>query len=96
LLRAGVSNHGGRQLDAGVGSLAVLPEVVEAVGGRCTVIVDGGFLRGTDIIKAIALGVRRPQQPKPSAALFGSEQADESRRKQPSSKTLKLTKTAER
>ena len=51
-----VSNHGGRQLDAGVGSLDVLPEVVEAVGGRATVIVDGGFSRGTDIVKAMALG----------------------------------------
>jgi hypothetical protein len=39
-----------------LGSLAVLPEVVEAVGGRATVIVDGGFSRGTDIVKAIALG----------------------------------------
>ena len=40
----------------GVGSLAVLPEVVEAVSGRAKVIVDGGFCRGTDIVKAIALG----------------------------------------
>ena len=40
----------------GVGSLAVLPEVVQAVSGRAKVIVDGGFCRGTDIVKAIALG----------------------------------------
>jgi glycolate oxidase len=51
-----VSNHGGRQLDHGRGSLAVLPEVVRAVGGRARVWVDGGFVRGTDIVKAIALG----------------------------------------
>jgi isopentenyl diphosphate isomerase/L-lactate dehydrogenase-like FMN-dependent dehydrogenase len=51
-----VSNHGGRQLDHGKGSIAVLPEVVEAVAGRAEVIVDGGFMRGTDIVKAMALG----------------------------------------
>ena len=51
-----VSNHGGRQLDHGRGSLDVLPEVVAAVASRATVIVDGGFMRGTDVIKAIALG----------------------------------------
>jgi isopentenyl diphosphate isomerase/L-lactate dehydrogenase-like FMN-dependent dehydrogenase len=53
-----VSNHGGRQLDHGVGSLGVLPEVVKAVDGRATVIVDGGFMRGTDVVKAIALGAQ--------------------------------------
>lgn len=51
-----VSNHGGRQLDHGRGSIDVLPEVVEAVAGRAAVLVDGGFLRGTDVVKAIALG----------------------------------------
>jgi isopentenyl diphosphate isomerase/L-lactate dehydrogenase-like FMN-dependent dehydrogenase len=51
-----VSNHGGRQLDHGRGSLAVLPEVVEAVRGRARVWVDGGFVRGTDVVKAIAHG----------------------------------------
>jgi len=51
-----VSNHGGRQLDHGRGSIEVLPEVVEAVGGRAKIIVDGGFYRGTDILKAVALG----------------------------------------
>jgi isopentenyl diphosphate isomerase/L-lactate dehydrogenase-like FMN-dependent dehydrogenase len=51
-----VSNHGGRQLDHAVGTLDVLPEVVAAVRGRAPVIVDGGFMRGTDILKAIALG----------------------------------------
>ncbi|HEY7553009.1 MAG TPA: alpha-hydroxy acid oxidase [Hyphomicrobiaceae bacterium] len=51
-----VSNHGGRQLDHGKGGIAVLPEVVEAVAGRAEVYVDGGFMRGTDIVKAMALG----------------------------------------
>ena len=51
-----VSNHGGRQLDHGRGSTEVLPEVAEAVAGRATIIVDGGYYRGTDIVKAIALG----------------------------------------
>jgi isopentenyl diphosphate isomerase/L-lactate dehydrogenase-like FMN-dependent dehydrogenase len=51
-----VSNHGGRQLDHSVGSLDVLPDVVAAVRGRVPVIVDGGFMRGTDILKAMALG----------------------------------------
>jgi isopentenyl diphosphate isomerase/L-lactate dehydrogenase-like FMN-dependent dehydrogenase len=51
-----VSNHGGRQLDHGRGAVDVLPEVVEAVAGRATIVVDGGFCRGSDIVKAIALG----------------------------------------
>ena len=51
-----VSNHGGRQLDHGRGSIDVLPEVVETVAGRAEILVDGGFLRGSDIVKAIALG----------------------------------------
>jgi len=51
-----VSNHGGRQLDHGAGSMAVLPEVVKIVGDNASVLVDGGFCRGTDIAKAIALG----------------------------------------
>jgi len=51
-----VSNHGGRQLDHGRGSTDVLPEVVEAVAGRAKIIIDGGFYRGSDIVKAIALG----------------------------------------
>ena len=53
-----VSNHGGRQLDHGLGSIAVLPEVVAAVKGKAEVWVDGGFMRGTDVVKAIALGAR--------------------------------------
>ena len=51
-----VSNHGGRQLDHGLGSAAVLPEIVSAVQGKAQVWVDGGFMRGTDVVKAIALG----------------------------------------
>jgi len=51
-----VSNHGGRQLDHGLGSIAVLPQVVSAVKGKAEVWVDGGFMRGTDVVKAIALG----------------------------------------
>src|SRR5205807_2499019 len=51
-----VSNHGGRQLDQGRGSMDVLPEIVEAVGGRAKIIVDGAVARGTDIVKAIAAG----------------------------------------
>ena len=53
-----VSNHGGRQLDHVQGSMEVLPEIVAAVGGKATVIIDGGFTRGTDVIKAIALGAK--------------------------------------
>jgi glycolate oxidase len=51
-----VSNHGGRQLDHGAGAIEVLPEIVAAVAGRAQVMVDGGFSRGSDIVKAIALG----------------------------------------
>jgi len=51
-----VSNHGGRQLDHGRGAMHVLPEIVDAVKGRAKIMVDGGFCRGTDIVKAIAAG----------------------------------------
>jgi len=53
-----VSNHGGRQLDHGRGTMEVLPEVVAAAGGRAAIMVDGGFLRGTDVVKAIAMGAQ--------------------------------------
>jgi isopentenyl diphosphate isomerase/L-lactate dehydrogenase-like FMN-dependent dehydrogenase len=53
-----VSNHGGRQLDHGKGAVAVLPEVVDAVRGRAEIMVDGGFMRGADIVKAVALGAK--------------------------------------
>jgi isopentenyl diphosphate isomerase/L-lactate dehydrogenase-like FMN-dependent dehydrogenase len=51
-----VSNHGGRQLDSIHAPMTVLPEIVEAVAGRVPVLVDGGFRRGTDVFKALALG----------------------------------------
>jgi len=51
-----VSNHGGRQLDGAVGSLEVLPEIVEAVGGRVTVLFDSGVRTGVDVVKALCLG----------------------------------------
>jgi len=51
-----VSNHGGRQLDTALASIEALPEIVEAVAGRCEVYFDGGIRRGTDILKALALG----------------------------------------
>ena len=53
-----VSNHGGRQLDGVSATVDALPEVVEAVGGRVEVLVDGGIRRGTDVVKALALGAR--------------------------------------
>ena len=51
-----VSNHGGRQLDGAVSPVEVLPEIVTAVGGKLVVMTDSGFRRGTDIVKALALG----------------------------------------
>jgi isopentenyl diphosphate isomerase/L-lactate dehydrogenase-like FMN-dependent dehydrogenase len=53
-----VSNHGGRQLDGVAAGIDALPEVVEAVDGRCEVYVDGGIRRGSDVVKALALGAR--------------------------------------
>ncbi|MHA1108399.1 MAG: alpha-hydroxy acid oxidase, partial [Alphaproteobacteria bacterium] len=53
-----VSNHGGRQLDHVLGNIDMLPEIVEAADGKAEIMVDGGFTRGTDIVKAIALGAR--------------------------------------
>ncbi len=51
-----VSNHGGRQLDHGRGGAEVLPEIVDAVAGRAKIIFDGGIMRGSDVVKAMALG----------------------------------------
>jgi L-lactate dehydrogenase (cytochrome)/(S)-mandelate dehydrogenase len=51
-----VSNHGGRNLDTAISPIEVLPEVVDAVGRRVAVLVDSGFRRGTDVVKALAMG----------------------------------------
>src|SRR3954471_12343050 len=53
-----VSNHGGRQLDGVSATIDALEEVVQAVEGRVEVLVDGGIRRGTDVVKALALGAR--------------------------------------
>src|SRR5205807_10304212 len=53
-----VSNHGGRQLDSTVGTLEALPDIVAAVQGRVEVFMDGGVRRGTDVLKALALGAK--------------------------------------
>jgi isopentenyl diphosphate isomerase/L-lactate dehydrogenase-like FMN-dependent dehydrogenase len=53
-----VSNHGGRATETGRGTIDILPEVVDAVHGRIPVFVDGGFRRGSDIYKALAIGAR--------------------------------------
>ena len=53
-----VSNHGGRGEDSGRSTIDALPEILEAVGGRIPVLIDSGFRRGTDIVKALAMGAR--------------------------------------
>lgn len=53
-----VSNHGGRQLDHGLGTLDMLPEIVDAADGKADIIVDGGIQRGSDVVKALALGAK--------------------------------------
>jgi len=51
-----ISNHGGRQLDCASSTIGVLPEIAEALGGSLEILIDGGFRRGSDIVKALALG----------------------------------------
>ena len=51
-----VSNHGGRQLDSAPSAIAALPDIVAAVDGRASVLMDGGVRRGSDVVKAMALG----------------------------------------
>ena len=63
-----VSNHGGRQLDGVAAPIDALPEVVEAADGRCEVYADGGFRRGSDVVKALALGARAAFVARPIAA----------------------------
>jgi 4-hydroxymandelate oxidase len=53
-----VSNHGGRQLDTALATIHVLPEIAEAIAGRSELLIDGGIRRGTDVLKAIALGAQ--------------------------------------
>ena len=53
-----VSNHGGRQLDSAAPTIRALPSVIDAVSDRCEVLIDGGVRRGTDVVKALALGAR--------------------------------------
>jgi 4-hydroxymandelate oxidase len=60
-----VSNHGGRQLDTVLPTIRALPAVVEAVAGRGVVLVDGGIRRGTDVVKALALGANAVQIGRP-------------------------------
>jgi isopentenyl diphosphate isomerase/L-lactate dehydrogenase-like FMN-dependent dehydrogenase len=71
-----VSNHGGRQLDTCSASLDVLPEVVEAVGGRLPILMDGGVRRGTDVLKAIALGAAAVMVGRPAAWGLAAEGED--------------------
>jgi 4-hydroxymandelate oxidase len=70
-----VSNHGGRQLDGTEATLRALPRVVDAVAGRAEVFVDGGVRRGTDVVKALALGARAVMIGRP--ALWGLAAAGE-------------------
>ena len=53
-----VSNHGGRQLDHGRGTIEMLPEIVAAVAGKAEIVLDGGIMRGSDVLKALALGAK--------------------------------------
>jgi 4-hydroxymandelate oxidase len=71
-----VSNHGGRQLDGCPASLDALPEIVEAVAGRLPVLMDGGVRRGTDVVKAIALGASAVMVGRPAVWALAAEGED--------------------
>jgi 4-hydroxymandelate oxidase len=71
-----VSNHGGRSLDYGPATLEVLPEIVDIVAGRIPVLVDGGFRRGSDVFKALAIGAKAiclGRVPRWGLAAYGAE-----------------------
>lgn len=71
-----ISNHGGRALESNRGTLDCLPEVVDAVGGKVDVFIDGGFRRGTDVFKALALGAKAVMVGRPyiwGLGAFGQE-----------------------
>ena len=70
-----VSNHGGRYLDSSMATIQILPEIAARVGGRMTVIVDSGFRRGSDVIKALALGADLVMAGRPT--LYGTAAAGE-------------------
>lgn len=67
-----VSNHGGRSMDYGPSTLEVLPEIVAAVGGRIPVVIDSGFRRGADILKALALGANAVMLGRPTRWALGA------------------------
>jgi (S)-mandelate dehydrogenase len=62
-----LSNHGGRNLEASVAPFEVLPEIVDALGGRIPVLLDSGFRRGTDVVKALAIGAKAVMLGRPAA-----------------------------
>lgn len=70
-----VSNHGGRNLDGSIAPIRVLPEIADRVGGRATVLLDSGITRGSDVLKALALGAAAVMTGK--ATLFGVGAAGE-------------------
>jgi 4-hydroxymandelate oxidase len=71
-----VSNHGGRQLDTAIATIEILPEIVDAAGDGVEVLVDGGITRGTDVVKALALGAKGAMLARPitwALAIAGKE-----------------------